>query len=168
MLPIMQFNDGSILNESLDIIKKLDERNRLNIDSWAKDHELNRWLEEVSKPLFKLVMPYLIFLPEFDKESRIYFQKKKEIKRGPFSLLVRERKKYENDVHQFLDTLPKSVSLSPKNTENISMADLMVASHLWTLYQVPEFQFTPEIHTYLQSIKESCRFDFYHEDFWKI
>ena len=50
--------------------------------------------------------------------------------------------------------------------QTITVQDIMLSSVLWGLYVLPEFQFSPEIHHYLQHLKRKCHFE-YHRDFWQ-
>ena len=51
-------------------------------------------------------------------------------------------------------------------TEEFTIWDLMLASHLWGMYIYPEFQFPNKIHDYLMKVKSLTRFN-YHEDYWQ-
>lgn len=173
MLPIMQFQDETIMNESLDIIEKLTQESpsekskqlRLEILKTNQAAELESLLAQLSGPLFKLCMPQMIYTQEFDEKARNYFQTKKEAKRGPFYRLVQEREKFEKELVPFLEKIEKD--LRPYyQYEQLSILDILIASHLWGLYLVSEFQFTPKMHDYLQTIKKLTHFD-YQSDFWK-
>lgn len=163
MLPIMEFESGP-LNESLDIIRKLDEKNQLVPEDFNED-ELDEVLKEIGDPVHNLAMPYWIYTPEFNDESRKYFVQKKSKKRGPFHKLVENKQIYIKDLNQTL--LKIEPILTPYyQSGSLGIKDIMIASHLWGMYIVPEFQFPMEIHKYLQDIAHKCRFD-YHKDFWK-
>ena len=164
MLPIWE--DGkSVLNESLDIISYIDGGGRLSsLDSDSMDR-VETFLDEISGPLYKLAMPYFIYTPEFNESSRRYFQDKKEVKRGPFSQLVQKRRELEQELQ--LGLLRWEKHLQPWFlSKSFSLADVLVASHLWGLYVVPEFQFSVKWHEYLQSVGKTCHFE-YHEDYWR-
>ncbi len=171
MLPIMSFPEdksGALtINESLDIIGKIDPENKLmnELSTQERGQKLDSFLNELSGPMFKLCMPYFIFSPEFDDKARSYFRSKKEAKRGPFHLLVQERKKFETEVHELLSQLESSLDVFYKS-EKLTILDIILASHLWGLYIVPEFQFTTKVHNYLQRVATETKFN-YHEDFWK-
>lgn len=161
MLPILIDEKGIALNESLDIIKYLDKDNVLRA---GEPTHLDTYLNQIGKNIHSLAMPHWIFTPEFSNSSRQYFQQKKEFTRGSFKELIRNRKQFETALMDDLNVL--STQLTPYYHSNqIRLHDLLIASHLWGLYIVPEFQFPPLIHKYLQQIKFDCSFD-YHVDFW--
>lgn len=167
MLPILEI-DGNAKNESLDILEHVDQKNKLQINQLKASSDLKEFealLNKLGKNVHNLAMPYWIWTPEFNEDSRKYFQKKKEEKRGPFTQLVKNQAAFMQEIHKDLRDL--SQDLKPfYRSENITIKDIMLAAHIWGLYVVPEFQFDPVIHQYLQNIKEKCRFN-YHEDFWR-
>jgi glutaredoxin 2 len=166
MLPIFQFEDGAI-NESLDIIRRIDTEDKLQSskvidEQYAKLEEITN---QIGKDVHNLAMPYWVWTPEFNEESRTYFETKKSKKRGPFKDLVQRRAEFINGLDQSLANLEKK--LSPYyNGQDFTLADIIIASHLWGMYIVPEFQFGEKIHQYLQDIAKNCDFH-YHEDYWR-
>lgn len=166
MLPIMAFDDGTIMNESLDIIKKLDQNNLLKnqlMDLYQE--EFNALLDRIGKPVHNLCMPYWIWTPEFNQNSRNYFQKKKEVKRGPFAKLIHQKEEFIAELDLILANLENELKPFYKNDE-MTILDIALAAHLWGMYIFPEFQFSPKIHNYLQKVKRQCAFE-YHGDFWR-
>lgn len=163
MLPIFEFTDESVSNESLDIIKRLDEKDLLQ-NSLSNDKDLDSLLGKIGSDLHSLCMPYWIYTPEFNSESREYFQKKKEIKRGPFKNLIQNKEIFLKGLALTLEEV--ELKLTPfYQSESFGIRDIMLASHLWGMYIFPEFQFSLKIHTYLQDIKAQTNFE-YHSDFW--
>jgi len=166
MLPFIEI-DGKVQNESLDILKSLDTNNLLG---WSqlkeREVEIDNLLTKIGSPVHSLCMPYWIWTPEFDESSRQYFQSKKEVKRGPFKDLIKNKTQYlqslneilSNDIEKNLEPFYKSSALT--------IIDIMIAAHLWGMYIFPEFQFSPKVHAYLQKVSGLCHFD-YHQDFWK-
>jgi len=167
MLPIIKVGD-KVQNESLDIMAMLDKSGKFNVPELVKSgdfNELNSLLNKLGSNVHSLAMPYWIWTPEFDENSRQYFQSKKEEKRGPFKNLVKNRKTFEEPLLKDLAGVEKDLRPFYKSSE-FGFFDILLASHLWGLYIVPEFQFSPEMHAYLQKVKELTHFD-YHGDFWK-
>lgn len=167
MLPIMLFGNTAI-NESLDIIAKLDTENVFRvkeIESSSDFKIFNELLTKLGSNVHNLAMPYWIWTPEFNEQSRQYFKAKKEAKRGPFQELMKKKDQFIQDISQDLSEVAQD--LKPfYRSENFSLYDILLASHLWGLYVVPEFQFSEKMHLYLQSVKKQCRFE-YHQDFWR-
>lgn len=167
MLPIMSIN-GKAMNESLDIMEALDKGNILKVAAFKTSPEsagFNELLNNLGANVHNLAMPYWIYTPEFDETSRNYFQKKKEIKRGPFKELVHNRAQYEQEMMKDLFVLNSDLRPFYKSS-TFTVYDILLASHLWGLYVVPEFQFPEQVHQYLQKIKDICHFN-YHIDFWR-
>lgn len=166
MLPILSY-DGKAMNESLDIMAFLDKENRLRVNEIVTSVEFEQFeelLKQIGGPVHSLAMPYWIFTPEFNASSREYFQRKKEKKRGPFKDLVKNRDQFMSDLIPLL--LRIEDNLKPfYQSRCFGLHDILIASHLWGLYIVPEFQFSEKIHNYLQQVKQICHFD-YHRDFW--
>lgn len=164
MLPIMEIN-GSNINESLEIISQLDTNNKLKTKECLSDYpEIEQNLHKLGSDIHSLAMPYFIWTPEFDNNSRAYFQSKKEKKRGPFKDLVKRREQFESTLNKTLESL-NHIFEKKVDHNNINLTDILYASHMWAMYIVPEFQFPEHIHNYLQSVKKACEFD-YHGIYW--
>ncbi len=167
MLPILETSQGAF-NESLDIMAMADRENRLEIKELIKTTEfqdLEKFLAQIGSHVHSLAMPYWMWTAEFNDSSREYFRKSKEKKRGPFSELVKKHNFFVQELEPLLHKLEANLEPFYKSKE-FSAFDILIASHLWGLYVVPEFQFTPKTHEYLQSVKNKCHFN-YHQDFWK-
>lgn len=167
MLPIFEWQENDVSNESLDIIKRLDSENILSNDLLDQPivKEVEDLLSEIGSNVHSLCMPYWMWTPEFDNESREYFQKKKEVKRGPFNKLVHRSDEFIDGLNKTLENL--ATKLTPYyQSDKLTVLDIMIASHLWGMYILPEYQFPQAIHSYLQKVKSETRFN-YHEDFWK-
>lgn len=166
MLPILKVNDKA-MNESLDIIDLIDSGNKLKTKQTTSSESflvLEKKLSEIGSLVHSLAMPYWIWTPEFNENSRQYFQKKKEVKRGPFSELVKKQSSFMKEIDPLLLELEQQ--LSPFYQSNhFTLNDILIAAHVWGLYLVPEFQFSPKVHQYLQNVKKECRFNYY-PDVW--
>ena len=167
MLPIIEWKDGGAQNESLEIIEKADQENKLQMDLLKDDEkmkEVTELLNHFGGPIHSLCMPYWIWTPEFNTSSREYFQKKKEKKRGPFNNLIQNKEEFLKKLDPLMDELHSKLGPYYKSS-SMTIFDIMIASHLWGLYVFPEHQFKEEIHAYLQKVKDQCNFD-YHRDFF--
>jgi len=166
MLPIVAFSDIT-LNESLAIIKKADKENSLHMESLeSQGKDLDELLAQLAGPIHNLVMPYWVYTQEFNDESRAYFLEKKEKKRGPFNKLMSKAPEFLGQLSPLLEELESKINPYLYDQKNLTIMDIMLASHLWGLYVLPEFQFSPRLHNYLQGIKKTCSFN-YHEDYWR-
>ncbi len=164
LLPIFQKQDGTVLTESLDICKYLFEnQDQTNFFDYPSE-ELNSLLNKLGSNIHSLAMPYWAFSREFTNNARSYFKSKKEAKRGPFSELVQKRRSITANLEK--DLIDLETYLIPMyQSQELSFQDILIASHLWGLYVVPEFQFSTKLHNYLQKIAHICHFD-YHRDLW--
>jgi len=168
MLPIWVNENGNAINESLDIIALIDTNNKLDTKKIVASPEWKSFqerIDQIGNAVHSLAMPYFIYTQEFDEKSRDYFRRKKEEKRGPFEVLVKNRNLFEKDLKRILVEVEKDIGEFYKSNQ-LSLFDIALASHLWGIYVVPEFQFSEKMHAYLQKVKRACRFD-YHADFWK-
>lgn len=167
MLPILEISNGHAINESLIILKNFDPKDIMNWSLLLKSsNEIDELLNKIGTQVHSLCMPYWIWTPEFDPNSRKYFQEKKEIKRGPFKKLIQNKHIYLLELNNILAN-EIEVNLSPfYKSSTLSIIDIMIASHLWGMYIFPEFQFSTTVHDYLQSINNMTHFD-YHQDFWR-
>lgn len=166
MLPIVLDDKGVAQNESLEILKSYDPHSLLSWDELPKHSaELNTLLDKIGSLVHSMAMPYWIWTPEFTLKARIYFQEKKEVKRGPFKDLVKRQLEFSESLNTLLEK-ELSPHLSPfYKGPKLTVMDIMIAAHLWGMYVVPEFQFSVTIHNFLQSVKEKTHFN-YHEDYW--
>jgi glutaredoxin 2 len=164
MLPIMDFGNGFITNESLIIIENLDKNDLLKTSLLKGEvkTEIEIMLDELGSNIHSLCMPYFIESKEFDEKSREYFLKKKEAKRGPFKDLILNKEKFLVPLQEDLSDLEEQ--LNPFFLgEEFSIFDILIASHLWGLYLVPNFNFSENFESYLQEVKNLCHFE-YHRD----
>lgn len=167
ILPAWVDENGKAINESLDIIALIDSSDKLKTKKILSSPEWKNFetkLNAAGTFIHNLAMPHFIYTKEFDEESRAYFQKKKEIKRGPFGALIKNRKQFEKELALCLNDFEKDIT-DYYNSNELSVYDIALASHLWGMYVVPEFQFSNKVHAYLQRVKDACHFD-YHKDLW--
>lgn len=161
MLPILK-DDQIVMNESLEIIKYLDKKNKLKNETWG---DLDQTLDSLSPAIYNVAMPFWVNTNEFDPESQRYFLKKKEAKRGPFSDLVKRRDEYESKIQDSLTDLERNLVPFWKS-ETMTIKDIGFSAQLWGLFSVPEFRFSEGIYKYLNKIKDLTHFN-YTDFFWR-
>lgn len=153
MLPIADI-DGNIVNESLDIIYRLDKDNKFSIASVVQTNEFQdfkKLLDLIAEQVYMLAMPHVIHTEEFSESAAKYFQEKKEEKRGSFKKLISNKKKYLNELKQLLSIT--QVQLRPfYNSAEFSIYDICLVSQLWMLYIVPDYEFTKEMQEYMTRV----------------
>ncbi len=164
MLPIWQDDSGKAMNESLDIIRHIDTKTVITPVNEQHSEELESWLSKLGSNVHNLAMPYWVWTPEFNDSSRAYFEAKKSKKRGPFKDLAKNRKSFEVPIQKDLSDFESNLTPWFKSDE-FTLADIMVAAHLWGLFVVPEFRFSDKMHSYLMAVKSKTKFD-YHAPFW--
>jgi len=166
MLPIIKLNEEKVLNESIEIILKIDKKNVLNKELFfSKRNEIEKTLDQIASVVHPLAIPYWYLTPEFDKTAGNYFRTKKEMKRGSFCELVQKSELLMDNAEMILKTLEENLNPFFQSTK-MTLVDLLLAAHLWGLYIVPEYNLSIKLHKYLQKIKKACNFS-YHEDFWE-
>ncbi len=147
----MDFQNGKIQNESLDIIselfqrftsansisakefqsiehlKSMSESVDLFMKSSSRKSEMEQLLSRIGEPVHSLCMPYWIWTPEFDKASRDYFTEKKEIKRGPMKSLVHRQSEFINTLAPILQHIEQETSLGFYRSSLFQIEDILLA-----------------------------------------
>lgn len=167
MLPILVDDKGTAQNESLDILKRFDLKNELSWNELEnKKIDIEKHLTLIGNFVHNLAMPHWIWTKEFNEESRKYFEDKKSKKRGPFKDLIKKEDQFMKEANDYLENRLAPHLSNFYESEKLTIIDIMLAAHLWGLYVVPEFQFSPKLHHYLQTIKKQTFFN-YQEDLWR-
>ena len=83
----------------------------------------------------------------------------------PFELLRDQRPGFESAILKNLEAYTRE--LKPFwDSDSFTLKDIVIASHLWGLFVVPEFRFPIEWYDYLMSVKKLCHFE-YHAGYWR-
>lgn len=163
MLPILVWEKDQSINESIEIIKKIDLDNSLFGDVKEKDIQQHEQIcNDIGKKLHPLAMTSWLNTPEFFNNSKEYFRKKKEIKKGPFNLLIKDESRLKENLGSFIKDFkfPRNFFLG----DHISVLDIMAASHFYGVYSLIDFYLEKKAHDYLQRVRNKCNFN-YHEDY---
>ncbi len=91
MVPILEFEKGKFMPESLDIISYIDKKDGQPMVSWEEDDRLTSWFNKNLRLHYNLAMPRWVQAPleEFETQSaRDYFQRRKESHIDPFKSLL--------------------------------------------------------------------------------
>lgn len=166
--PFVVFEDGKAKNESLDLVEFFDKNNLLGLREFKDTEEFKTFgelLKNIGASVHSLAWPYWVCSYEFDDKSRAYTIETKSKSHGSFSDMFHNRDTHEKNLAPVLADLETKLAPYYQN-KSLTIRDIMLASHLWGLYMVPEFRLSQKMHDYLQGVKERCRFN-YHQDFWK-
>ena len=156
MVPILQFEGGEAMPESMDIVRKVDalDGNPVLIGA-SGNATLAKWLEQMSPTLYPLVMPRWVQAPleEFDTElARRYFTRKKEAYIGPFSKHRANSEALKQEANAMLEKLAMLIH-SPRGVHGqLSEDDLHLFSILRALSIVAGLQYPEKVERYRQSM----------------
>ena len=166
-VPILEFDDGSAMVESLDIAHKFDEigkKSRVVSPATDLQKKVTDELSEVSSDINALLYPRNVkaSLPEFATKSAIeYFQGKKEKNLGKsFDQAMSETAEHKKKVEDKLATLP----FHPDNTnENLSWDDVMIFPTLRNLTIVKDIKMPQQLQNYVKHISALTGVQLYYD-----
>ncbi|NCP67040.1 hypothetical protein GW756_01900 [bacterium] len=164
MLPIIDFEDGKVMGESLDLIKELEKR-------FPEPSLTHNWIEPdldwasnivVRAPkFFDVVLPFYLDefegAPEFDEAGAKYFQEGKEAKRGKTfdELKADAPAMYNQNLVIILAEIIERVE-GGWIGQHFSMADCVLASDLSGLRSVKGIELPPQIIRYIEKVESQC------------
>ena len=166
-VPILEFDDGSAMVESLDIAHKFDEigkKSRVVSPATDLQKKVTDELSEVSSDINALLYPRNVkaSLPEFATKSAIeYFQGKKEKNLGKsFDQAMSETAEHKKKVEDKLANLP----FHPDNTnENLSWDDVMIFPTLRNLTIVKDIKMPQQLQNYVKHISALTGVQLYYD-----
>lgn len=167
MLPIMDFGDGRVMNESLEIIRMIEQVQPYPIGFVGPVESKIQWasMAAVNIPrYFDLLIPWYPdhYRSEFGAfpEGEKYYRESKEAKRGKtFEALKEERVEiFETAVRPHLSEIIDKVEdeyfiMGP----TFSVADCVLAADLSGLRIVPDIAVPIEITHYIERVEKHCR-----------
>ena len=164
MLPIIDFGDGKIMGESLDLIKELEKR-------FPEPSLTHQWIEPdldwasniaVRAPkYFDVVIPFFLDefegAPEFDAAGIKYFKEGKEAKRGKsFETMKQEAPAvYKENIIIILAEIVERVEGGWVG-QQFSLADCVLAADLSGLRSVKNIEIPPQIIAYIEKVEDQC------------
>lgn len=165
MLPIMEFDDGKIMGESLDIMREIEYRFPHPIAFVGPVEGKFQWASMVAVGIpryFDLLLPYFPdHYEEFEKfpEGKKYFCESKEKKRGKsFADLKAEshtlfEKNIRPHLQEIIDTVEDEYFIMGPT---FSVADCVLAADLSGLRIVDEIECPEEIVKYVERVEKMC------------
>ncbi|MEI7511107.1 MAG: glutathione S-transferase N-terminal domain-containing protein [Candidatus Peregrinibacteria bacterium] len=168
VLPIMDFEDGMVIPESLDILREIEMRVPHPIGFIGPVEARLQWASQVVITLpgyFNLLLPYYLehYTQEFalHPDGAVYFQSSKEKKRGKtFEELKKEIPQiYEENIKAGLLDIAAVVEDEFIMGPTFSVADCVLAADLSGLRLVPGIELPPEIPAYIKRVEARCGVD---------
>lgn len=156
-VPILQFDDGRAMGESLDIARKLDELG--NPQRLIRPHgdylPIQEHINQVRLASWCLMFPrdIALGLPEFATQAaRDYFQAKKEqIIQRPFAQALAETSEHKAVVEAMLASLPP-LDLPSAHGDTLSWDDVLLYPGLRNLSMVEGLAFPPAVRAYVEEV----------------
>lgn len=168
-LPIIEFDDGTVMNESMDILREIEMRYPNPIGFVGPVEAKFQWSSMVMTSLpryFDILLPAYetYYSAEFEKfpEGKKYFVESKEKKRGKnFSDLRAETPKIFKE--NILPTLEKIIDIVEDEFflmgPTFSVADCVLAADLSGIRLIDNITIPTDIKTYIRRVERHCRTD---------
>ena len=153
VVPILVKPDGTAMDESLDIVRFVDEyAGKERLDETIRP-EIQAWLDKVGKYANKLIAPrcVLIDLPEFASESaRLYYTAKKTAVYGNFVENFKHSDTYLTQLHADLPELAALIHSEGHIGEKLGYEDIITFPLLRNLTMVKGLQYPEQIRRYVK------------------
>lgn len=127
MLPVLVTESNEAIDESLDIVKYIDENYGASVLTVADDPAIEAWMEEATKVIYPLAIPRWASadFEEFRQDAaRKYFVSKKEAVFGPFPRLLEQTETMVTEINAKLEVLEVLLSQQEKETGHFSLTDI--------------------------------------------
>jgi glutaredoxin 2 len=153
VVPIMQFDDGTVMKESLDIVAKLDklgDKNKVITvkDQWDNYEQVFAKIK-VSTRILTYPRTILIGLPEFETQpARDYFQTKKEV---TIHMTFEQAMLYSIQHLNIVNATLVNLSV-PTQANSLCMDDILLFPILRNLSMVKGIIFNQQTLSYMQHI----------------
>lgn len=166
-VPILEFDDGSAMPESLDIARKFDEfgnADKIIYPQTSAQQTVNDHISFAKSSISNLLYPrnVQIGLPEFaTSEAIAYFQRKKEISlKKTFDEAYAETPIHKEHVEAMLQSLPP---LPHAPDGSISWDDILIFPTLRNLTVVKGLNFPEPVKAYINRVSTLCGVHTYYD-----
>lgn len=162
--PVLEFDKGQYMPESLDIVRYVDQKHAPEIMNWQEDQGLSDWLQSVGSLGYHLAMPRWVQAPleEFKTQSaRAFFQNRLEKKIGLFSQALEQSSAFKQEMEQYLVQLEGLVKgdedASFFKSSQPSVNDLNLFALLRSLTIVKDLKFPKKVNQYMQNLASKSK-----------
>ena len=166
VVPILVKPDGTAMDESLDIVRFVDEyAGKERLDDTIRP-EIQAWLDKVGKYANKLIAPrcVLIGLPEFASESaRLYYTAKKTAVYGNFVDNFKHSDTYLAQLHADLPELAALIHSEGHIGEKLGYEDIITFPLLRNLTMIKGLQYPEQIRRYVKLMSELSGVPLYYD-----
>ncbi|WP_172329277.1 glutaredoxin 2 [Mangrovicoccus sp. HB161399] len=158
MVPILQFDDGKAMGESLDIVAELDgiETGAPTLDPWDEVAPQMQALASANRAVNCLLFPrnVRLGLPEFETRTAIgYFTERKEDIIGiSFGQALEETAAHKAEVEAMLAAMPP-LDLPG---DRLRMGDVLIYPQLRNLTMVKDLAFPDWVRAYVDHVTALC------------
>lgn len=166
-VPILEFDDGTAMPESLDIAHKLNEigaPNKVVLAQTNSQKTITDHINAAGTAINNLLFPRYVKagLPEFATQSAIdYFRTKKEKVIGKsFDQALDESASHRKEVEHMLATLP---AFSAARDSSIGWDDIMIFPTLRNLTIVKDLLIPATVENYIDKIAQLTGVHLYHD-----
>lgn len=165
VVPILVKPDGTAMDESLDIVRFVDEyAGKERLDDTIRP-EIQAWLDKVGKYANKLIAPrsIQIGLPEFATESaRAYYTAKKSATYGDFAENITRTTEYLAGLHADLPELAALIYSEGHIGEKHGYEDIITFPVLRNLTMVKGLQYPERIRRYVENMAQQSGVPLYY------
>ena len=166
VVPILVKPDGTAMDESLDIVRFVDEyAGKERLDDTIRP-EIQAWLDKVGKYSSRLTAPRCvqIGLPEFATESaRAYYIAKKTAAYGDFAENIARTDEYLALLHADLPELAALIHSEAHIGERLGYEDIITFPLLRNLTMVKGLQYPEQIRFYVERMAKQSGVPLYYD-----
>lgn len=157
-VPILEFEDGYTLDESLAIVKCIDnEAEGVKVMEGLRNPEIERWVSAASDTVARLFIPRVPRAPlgEFaTPEAADYFTRNKEAMFGSFDTLLGQTPELLVEMTRWLNELDALIQSPEAVNEVLSMDDIELLPVLRQLSLVEGVKYPERVEAYRQAMSQ--------------